>query len=145
MLLFSCIKGGEEPLSAVIMGGRHPGQYFLFGGESVDYLITNSVCNTLVDPEELQLAVSRAGAMTDLMESEVLLCGGRDTEGMRKLDLSSLAKPVIDPANLGAAPTDSNEPAEDANSTDGFDQDVRAGEAAWWSPLTGRRFSGLPG
>ena len=77
----SCILGGEEPLSAVIMGGRHPGQYFLSGGESLDYLITTTVCNTLVDPEELQLSVSRAGAMTDMLEEEVLLCGGRDTEG----------------------------------------------------------------
>ena len=63
------------------MGGRHPGQYFLSGGESLDYLITTTVCNTLVDPEELQLSVSRAGAMTDMLEEEVLLCGGRDTEG----------------------------------------------------------------
>ena len=41
----SCIKGGEEPLSAVILGGRHPGQYFLSGGETLDYLINTEVCN----------------------------------------------------------------------------------------------------
>ena len=80
----SCIKGGEEPLSAVISGGRfthwtvislassllsaciifaimitivvdlmmiitmklpprHPGQYFLTGGESQDFLVNNDV------------------------------------------------------------------------------------------------------
>ena len=78
---FSCIKGGEEPLSAVIIGGRHPGQYFLSGGETVDILITNDVCNTLVEPEGLQLEVARAGSMTDSLADEILLCGGRDTDG----------------------------------------------------------------
>ena len=50
----SCIKGGEEPLSAVILGGRHPGQYFLNGGETLDYLVNTEVCNTLVQPGDLQ-------------------------------------------------------------------------------------------
>lgn len=86
---FSCIKGGEEPLSAVILGGRHPGQYFLSGGETVDYLITNTVCNTLVEPETLQLGVSRAGAMTEMLSDEVLLCGGRDTDGTIRDDCMS--------------------------------------------------------
>ena len=43
VLLYSCINGGEEPLSALIAGGRHPGQYFLTGGESVDFLVNNDV------------------------------------------------------------------------------------------------------
>ena len=50
----SCIKGGEEPLSAVILGGRHPGQYFLNGGETLDYLVNTEVCNTVVQPGDLQ-------------------------------------------------------------------------------------------
>ena len=83
------MKGGEEPLSAVILGGRHPGQYFLSGGETLDYLITNEVCNTEVQPEEFQLGVSRAGAMTDTVGDLVLLCGGRDTEGTIRDDCIS--------------------------------------------------------
>ena len=77
----SCIKGGEEPLSAVILGGRHPGQYFLSGGETLDYLINTEVCNTQVSPDTLQLGVARGGAMTDTLAEEILLCGGRDNEG----------------------------------------------------------------
>ena len=47
----------------------------------MDILITNDVCNTLVEPDTLQLEVARAGSMTDALEDSVLLCGGRDTEG----------------------------------------------------------------
>jgi len=80
-LFRSCIKGGEEPLSAVISGGRHPGQYFLTGGESQDFLVNNNVCNTEVTPEEMKLGVARGGAVSELVGEDVLLCGGRDTEG----------------------------------------------------------------
>jgi len=80
-LFRSCINGGEEPLSAVIAGGRHPGQYFLNGGESIDYLVNNDVCNTMVDPTELQLATARGGAVSEAVAGSILLCGGRDTEG----------------------------------------------------------------
>ena len=47
----------------------------------MDILITNDVCNTLVEPDTLQLEVARAGSMTDSLEDSVLLCGGRDTDG----------------------------------------------------------------
>jgi len=80
-LFRSCIKGGEEPLSAVISGGRHPGQYFLTGGESVDFLINNDVCNTMVTPEDMKLGVARGGAVSETLGDLVLFCGGRDTEG----------------------------------------------------------------
>ena len=39
------------------------------------------MCNTLVEPDTLQLEVARAGSMTDALEDSVLLCGGRDTDG----------------------------------------------------------------
>ena len=39
------------------------------------------MCNTLVEPDTLQLEVARAGSMTDSLEDSVLLCGGRDTDG----------------------------------------------------------------
>ena len=55
----------------------------------MDYLITNEVCNTLVEPEALQLGVSRAGAMTEMLTEEVLLCGGRDTDGTIRDDCMS--------------------------------------------------------
>jgi len=88
-LFRSCINGGEEPLSALIAGGRHPGQYFLTGGESVDFLVNNDVCNTMVDPLDMQLAISRGGAVSDMVAELILLCGGRDTEGTIRDDCIS--------------------------------------------------------
>ena len=35
----------------------------------------------MVEPDNLQLQVARAGSMTDSLSEEVLLCGGRDTDG----------------------------------------------------------------
>ena len=60
---------------------RHPGQYFLTGGESQDFLVNNDVsggeneisrvvklflkvCNTEVTPEEMKLGVARGGAVS---------------------------------------------------------------------------------
>ena len=58
---------------------RHPGQYFLTGGESQDFLVNNAVrfsdgevlsklslkvCNTEVTPEEMKLGVARGGAVS---------------------------------------------------------------------------------
>lgn len=39
------------------------------------------VCNTEVTPEEMKLGVARGGAVSELVGEDVLLCGGRDTEG----------------------------------------------------------------
>jgi len=79
-LFRSCINGGEEPLSAIMTGGRHPGQYFLTGGESVDFLTVNEVCNTMASPEEMKMGLARGGAVSHMVADQVLLCGGRDTE-----------------------------------------------------------------
>jgi len=88
-LFRSCINGGEEPLSALIAGGRHPGQYFLTGGESVDFLVNNDVCNTMVEPDDQQLGIARGGAVSDMVADMILLCGGRDTEGTIRDDCIS--------------------------------------------------------
>lgn len=79
-LFRSCIQGGEEPMTALIAGGRHPGQYFLHGGETVDFLVNNEVCNTMVEPADMKLAVARGGAVSEMVGGMVLLCGGRDNE-----------------------------------------------------------------
>ena len=55
----------------------------------MDYLITNTVCNTMVSPDTYQLSVARAGASTDMVGDEVLLCGGRDTDGTVRDDCLS--------------------------------------------------------
>ena len=73
----------------MILGGRHPGQYFLNGGETLDYLVNTEVCNTMVQPVEMVGGVARAGAMTDTVGDEILLCGGRDTEGTIRDDCMS--------------------------------------------------------
>lgn len=88
-LFRSCLTGAEEPLSAIIAGGRHPGEYFLTGGESIDVLKNNKVCNTAVMPNTTLLG--RGGAVSDFVGGSVLVCGGKDTDGSVRADCLAYA------------------------------------------------------
>ena len=43
----------------------------------------------MVDPVDMQLAISRGGAVSDMVAEMILLCGGRDTEGTIRDDCIS--------------------------------------------------------
>jgi len=74
----SCEGGADEQTIGMVIGGRHPGFYFLDEAETSDLVKGGAVCPKHV--ESNVTSIGRGGAVAEFVEDSVLLCGGRDKQ-----------------------------------------------------------------
>jgi len=74
-LFQQCAAKDDEPEVALVMGGRHPGHYFMDSDDFNDVVTRNDVCPIKINP--VDVGVKRAGATSHYVSERVLLCGGR--------------------------------------------------------------------
>jgi len=112
-LFRSCHKDGEEPMSAMLIGGRHPGFYLLTGNQTLDILVDNDqVCKLTLGSSE-DLNVTRVSAITEYSGDNIILCGGRSENDDV---LSSCIKYDLN-QNVWAIHSELSSPREEAVST----------------------------
>jgi len=76
-LFRQCASQDDEPTVALIMGGRHPGHYFMDKDDFNDIVTRTEVCPVQI--KEDQVEVTRAGGVSLYNSmSGVILCGGRN-------------------------------------------------------------------
>jgi len=73
----SCEGGADEQTVGLVLGGRHPGFYFLAEDESLDLVKGGVVCPKPIASNVT--SVGRGAAVSEFVNGDVLLCGGRDT------------------------------------------------------------------
>ena len=75
-LFRQCASLDDEPTVSLIMGGRHPGHYFMDKDDFNDIVTRTEVCPVQIKEEQVE--VTRAGAVSLYNDmSGVILCGGR--------------------------------------------------------------------
>jgi len=72
----SCEGGADEQTIGMVIGGRHPGFYFLDETETSDLVKGGAVCPKHVASNAT--SIGRGGSVAEYVEDSVLLCGGRD-------------------------------------------------------------------
>ena len=63
---------------ALIIGGRHPGHYFMTHNEHNDLIMRKDVCHVSMSDN---VTLARAGATSEYVGDVVLFCGGRNGAG----------------------------------------------------------------
>eukprot|EP00095_Tigriopus_kingsejongensis_P003413 maker-scaffold1126_size61158-snap-gene-0.10 protein:Tk03413 transcript:maker-scaffold1126_size61158-snap-gene-0.10-mRNA-1 annotation:"microneme protein " len=74
-----CAPKDEEPKVALIIGGRHPGHYFMTQEQHNDLIMRNDVC--MLETKD-NVSLARAGALSMYVGQKVLYCGGRNGHGV---------------------------------------------------------------
>ncbi|TRY74923.1 hypothetical protein TCAL_07513 [Tigriopus californicus] len=74
-----CAPKDKEPEVALIIGGRHPGHYFMTQKQHNDLIMRNDVC--MLETND-NVSLARAGAISQFVGDKVLYCGGRNGHGV---------------------------------------------------------------
>ena len=75
-----CEEEDQEPLVALVLGGRHPGQYYLASDQHAEVVTDQRVCALEMRADSPWLVLARAGASAVYADGQVMLCGGRSEQ-----------------------------------------------------------------
>ena len=78
-LFRQCAGDDQEPGVALVLGGRHPGQYFIAGEGFGEVITDEEVCQLGIGRDGSGVT-ARAGACATYTDGHVLLCGGRSDQ-----------------------------------------------------------------
>ena len=76
-LYSQCQEEDQEPLLALVLGGRHPGHAYLASDQQAEVVTDQRVCSLEVRAGSPGVEMARAGASAVYAEGQVLLCAGR--------------------------------------------------------------------
>ena len=72
-----CAAMDQEPEVALVLGGRHPGQYLIASDGDDEVVTAEDVCPLRIRQDSGQVTTDRAGACATYTDGQVVLCGGR--------------------------------------------------------------------